>query len=145
MQTSPVFGVKEDGIEYVKRTGSYAVICKDETGEVALVKNEKGHYFLPGGGIKEDESLEGCIRRECIEEIGFKVNIKQCIGSAIQYFQSPNNHEYYLSEAYFYICNREEQQNPAEKGNALVWMKPIEAIKWLVHEHHKWAILNSLT
>ncbi|MGG0386191.1 NUDIX domain-containing protein [Priestia filamentosa] len=145
MQTNPVFGVKKDGIEYVKRTGSYAVIYEDTIGEVALVKNVKGHYFLPGGGIKEDESLEECIRRECIEEIGFKVNIKKCIGSAIQYFQSPNNHKYYLSEAYFYICDREEQQNPAEKENTLVWMKPIEATKQLVHEHHKWAILNSLT
>ncbi|AVD54522.1 hypothetical protein BEH_26105 (plasmid) [Priestia filamentosa] len=144
MQISPVFGVKEEGREYVKRMGSYAVIYKNKTDEVALVKNAKGHYFLPGGGIKEGESLEECISRECIEEIGFKVNIKKCIGSAIQYFQSPNHHKYYLSEAYFYMCDREEQQHPAEKENTLVWMKPNEATKRLVYEHHKWAILNSL-
>jgi 8-oxo-dGTP diphosphatase len=137
-----VFGVKEEGIEYLKRTGCYAVIYKKETDEVAIVQNKRGHYFLPGGGMKEDESLESCIKRECIEEIGFKVSIKKFIGSATQYFQSPNNHKYYLSEGYFYVCHREEQQSPLEKENTLMWIKRSEAIKILVHEHHKWAILN---
>ena len=139
-----VFGVKKDVIEYTKRIGGYAVIYKEETGEIAVVKNEKAHCFLPGGGLKLGESLEECIIRECREEVGLKVAVKKFIGSAKQYFQSPNDDIYYLNEGHFYTCNTEEEQVPLEKNNTLLWIEPSIAIKMLVHEHHRWAIVNFL-
>ncbi|QTL52637.1 NUDIX domain-containing protein [Priestia aryabhattai] len=144
MNNTAVFGVQEDGQTYINKIGSYAVIYDDEDCRIALIKNDKGHYFLPGGGLESDESLKDCVKRECLEEAGLKVSVQETIGIAKQYLKSPNDHKYYLSEGHFYICKQLSKQNPLEKGNELLWVKPSIAIKMLVHDHHKWAILKSL-
>lgn len=144
MKETAVFGVREEGEKYINKIGSYAVIYDNKQGKVALIKNNRGHYFLPGGGLENGESLENCIKRECIEEAGIKIGIQKFIGSAKQYFQSPNNHKYYVSEGHFYICKQLSEQLPLEEGNTLLWIDPSIALKMLVHNHHRWAILKSL-
>ncbi|MEH7314263.1 NUDIX hydrolase [Priestia megaterium] len=144
MNKTAVFGVQEDGQTYINKIGSYAVIYDNENCRIALIKNDKGHYFLPGGGLENGESLEDCIKRECIEEAGLEVSIQKFIGSAKQYFQSPSNNKYHLSEGHFYICQQLSKQIPLEKDNTLLWIKPSVAIKVVVHDHHKWAISQLL-
>lgn len=58
MNKTAVFGVQEDGQTYINKIGSYAVIYDNEDCRIALIKNDKGHYFLPGGGLENGESLE---------------------------------------------------------------------------------------
>lgn len=43
---------------------------------VHMVKNEKGHYFFAGGGLRKDKTLEAYVKRECLEEIDMIINIK---------------------------------------------------------------------
>ncbi|MBR6676039.1 MAG: NUDIX domain-containing protein [Clostridia bacterium] len=57
-----------EGISYYDRIGAY-LICI-ENNKLAVVRDPKG-YFLPGGGIDDGESLEECVKRECLEETGF--------------------------------------------------------------------------
>jgi 8-oxo-dGTP diphosphatase len=51
-----VFGEKRQGLNYQRRTGVYAVIFHHEKDKILTVRNETGHYFLPGGGMEENES-----------------------------------------------------------------------------------------
>jgi len=53
--------------QYTKRPGAYGIIENDD-GLIAVIKTKTG-YFLPGGGIEENESPEECLARECLEEI----------------------------------------------------------------------------
>lgn len=144
MKNNIVLGVHEDNQKYITKIGSYAVIYDEQISSIALIKNYKGDYFLPGGGLESDESLEECVKRECLEEAGLKVSIQENIGIAQQYFKSPNDYKYYLSEGHFYICKQLSKQIPLEKGNTLLWINPSAAVKMVVHNHHKWAISQLL-
>ncbi|MCT9852356.1 NUDIX domain-containing protein [Priestia megaterium] len=144
MKNNMVFGIHKDEQKYITKIGSYAVIYDNQRSSIALIKNHKGDPFLPGGGLENGESLEDCVKRECLEEAGLKVSIQKTIGVAKQYFKSPNDYKYYLSEGHFYMCKQLSKQLPLEKDNNLLWVKPSVAIKMLVHDHHKWAISQLL-
>jgi 8-oxo-dGTP pyrophosphatase MutT (NUDIX family) len=45
-------------------------IILDERMRVLVIEDDDGRYELPGGGWKEDESFEECVRREVKEELG---------------------------------------------------------------------------
>jgi 8-oxo-dGTP pyrophosphatase MutT (NUDIX family) len=48
-------------------------IILDERMRVLVIEDDDGRYELPGGGWKEDESFEECVRREVKEELGVDV------------------------------------------------------------------------
>ena len=68
-----VFGIK-DNKAYLDRKGAYLVPIRGE--KVGVVETAKG-YFLLGGGIEGEETDNQCIIRECIEETGYQVEIKE--------------------------------------------------------------------
>ena len=68
-----VFGIKKN-VNYMDREGAYLLPTKD--GKVGVVKTPKG-YFLLGGGLDSDESHEECIKRECFEEAGYAVSVRE--------------------------------------------------------------------
>lgn len=67
------FGIK-DNKAYLDRKGAYLVPIRGE--KVGVVETAKG-YFLLGGGIEGEETDNQCIIRECIEETGYQVEIKE--------------------------------------------------------------------
>lgn len=66
-----VFGIKKN-VNYMDREGAYLLPAKD--GKVGVVKTSKG-YFLLGGGLDSGENHEECLKRECLEEIGYTVSV----------------------------------------------------------------------
>ena len=40
-----------------------------------------GFWFLPGGGIEEDESIEQAAKREAQEELGLEIEIQRILGA----------------------------------------------------------------
>ena len=133
-----IFGDRIQGLDYQRRKGVYAVIFHHENDKVMTVRNESGHYFLPGGGIKDSESQVDCLRRELIEETGYLVSIGSFIGSAMSYFYSKKG-EPMLSDAYFYLVELTEKM--LEQGDHIIeWVDRKDVKKLLVHEHHHWAI-----
>ena len=73
-----IFG-KEENVAYLDRRGAYIIPIKGE--EIGVVETPKG-LFLLGGGIDGDETDNQCIIRECIEEAGYQVEIKERVCSA---------------------------------------------------------------
>ena len=71
-----VFGQKLQDKEYHDREAAYLVLVDGDL--FALVKTCSGKLFLPGGKIENGESKEECIIRECMEEMGVKVVVKDC-------------------------------------------------------------------
>lgn len=46
-------------------------------GRVVLLRNEVGDWDAPGGKAKPGESLNGCLKREIMEELNLKVAVKE--------------------------------------------------------------------
>ncbi|MGM0885268.1 MAG: NUDIX hydrolase [Bacillota bacterium] len=139
------FGVKEESKEYIWRPAVYCLMFNKKKNKIAVIQTSDGKYFLPGGGIENNETHEECLMREAHEEMGMQVQIGSFIGCARRYFYSTNEFIYYLSEGYFYLCHMGEPTGkPTEEDHFLQWIEPVQAIKSLFHEHQSWAVKEAL-
>jgi 8-oxo-dGTP diphosphatase len=145
MDKKRVFGQKEPGAHYVSRVGAYVVIPNEQQ-QLILVQAPNGAYFLPGGEIEAGETKEETVRRELIEELGFKGDIACYLGEAVDYFYSRHRDTYYYHPAYFYLMTKWQKiGEPTEAGNQLSWHAPEEAIRLLKRGSHSWAVKQWLT
>lgn len=119
-----VFGNKENKT-YFDRKGVYLISLKED--KFAVIRTPKG-YFLLGGGIDEDEQDDECIKRECIEEIGYSIVINQFIGSAETYCEHPEIGYFHPIQNYYFGELIEAIKEPIETDHVLEWV-PYEKIK----------------
>ncbi|OHB17068.1 MAG: hypothetical protein A2734_01470 [Parcubacteria group bacterium RIFCSPHIGHO2_01_FULL_40_30] len=106
-----------------------AIIIKDD--KILLIhriKNGQEYYVFPGGGVKEDESLEEALIREIKEELTLDIKVFK------QVFNITNQGR---EESYFLIqeydgtpqLNGEEKERMNENNQYTpVWIKVSEAI-----------------
>jgi 8-oxo-dGTP diphosphatase len=139
------FGEKEEGKDYIRRPAVYGLMFNSNKDKIAIIQTSDGKYFLPGGGIENNETHEECLKREALEEMGMEFEMGLFIGCARRYFYSTNEYKYYLSEGYFYLCDKGKQLGkPTEEDHFLHWMEPVQAIKSLFHEHQSWAVNEAI-
>lgn len=50
-------------------------------GKVALLKNDRGEWELPGGKLEPDEQPEECVAREIAEELAIEVDVGPLLDS----------------------------------------------------------------
>ncbi|WP_128895691.1 NUDIX hydrolase [Longirhabdus pacifica] len=137
------FGVKEKDVAYVLRPAVYGLLFRKENEQnvIAIIRTSRNQFFLPGGGIEDNETHEACLKRETIEEVGMEVEVGNFIGCAERYFYSTTEQKYYISEGHFYLCNHFRLLNvSSEEDHFLEWMKPLDAAASLYHEHQSWAV-----
>ncbi|MGK7377034.1 NUDIX hydrolase [Planococcus sp. 1R117A] len=140
-----IFGEKIEGIDYQLRKGVYAIIFSPQKNQVATVQLTRGSYFLPGGGLEDNESPEECLKREMLEETGYGLVIGPYIGNAQQLYYSSRTNIAMLNDGYFYLAEiGDKVQEPIEEDHLLKWIPVSEADKLLFHEHHIWAVKEGL-
>lgn len=62
------------------RTAPKAIIIQDGKLLVTCNRDDEGvFYLLPGGGQQHEETLPEALRRECLEEIGAKVEVGELL------------------------------------------------------------------
>lgn len=66
--------------DYAVRNVVRCVILSDDGNKVLLF----GHY-LPGGGVEDGETDADAIARECMEEVGAKVEVIKALGQIVTY------------------------------------------------------------
>ena len=138
-----IFGEKLENIKYIHRSGVYGVIVNNE-GKVAVLKTITGYFLLPGGGIENNETHKECLERECLEEIGCRINVDKYLGKASMYHLSKQN-KYILGIGYFYMVNLQcNSKYEIEKDKELVWMDPYECMKCLPLENQAWAVSKAI-
>ena len=100
------YGLSElpEGAKTIRRRAARAVIRKDES--VLMILTNKGDFKFPGGGFKDNETAEQCLKRELLEETGYSlVTDGQCIGRALE--QNPDKFEedcYFSMLSEYYLC-----------------------------------------
>lgn len=139
------FGEKKEDITYIRRPAVYCLMFDSHKENLAIIQTIDGKYFLPGGGIENNETHEECLKRKALEEMGMAIEMGNYVGCARRYFYSTNENRYYLSEGYFYLCDIGMQINKAtEEEHFLKWIEPIDAIGKLFHEHQSWAVNEAI-
>lgn len=131
-----VFGIKEN-TNYIERAGAYLIPVSE--GKVGIVKTAKG-YFLLGGGLDNGESHEECIRRECLEEIGYTVSVGNKICSAEMYCEYSTIGYFHPIQTY-YVGELMEQVNVAvEDDHEFLWMDYDDVVDNMYLEMQRWAL-----
>ena len=135
-----VFGIKEN-VNYIDRAGVYLVPAKD--GKVGVVKTPKG-YFLIGGGVDSGENHEECIKRECLEEIGYTVSVGKQICSAEMYCKHPSIGYFHPIQTYYVGELLEQVSLPVEDDHEFVWGDYNELVDEMYLEMQRWALAQCL-
>lgn len=82
-------------------------------GKLLMVKNRKGDYKFPGGGLEKGETVEEALLREIKEETGYNsIEIKEKTGTVIQ--QNMDKYEkdtYFRMESIYYYCILKDDNN----------------------------------
>src|SRR5262245_44678624 len=99
-----VFGAAPAGVVCHARHAAYAVISNSDGGVAAIraaLLDGTVRYWLPGGGIEENESPEEAVVREVREELGRGLCRLGRIGQAIQFFYAGTEDRWYEMRAIF--------------------------------------------
>lgn len=118
----------EEAQSYRLRETARAVVFNVE-GNVAILHATKNLYYkLPGGGLEDGEDHVEALRRECLEEIGFDVEVITELGQVEEYRKL---HEL-RQVSYCYAARTIGEQMPTnlmqdevEEGFETVWL-PLE-------------------
>ena len=133
------FGEYNPKIEYRERLGCYAVII-NEKWQGCVVKTPGG-YFLPGGGIESGEDDEQCLRRECIEEIGYDITLNDYIGEAAVYTETRKKNDYLKAVGRFYLSTlKESNEGQVDEDHEMVWLNIGDCIRELFLKNQSWAV-----
>lgn len=122
-----------------KREAARAVLTDDQ-GLVPLLFVQKYEYHkLPGGGIETGEDIMTALERECMEEVGCKVDIKGEVGMVIEYRSEWKFHQ--TSYAYFgKILEKGEPdftQEELDEEFTVVWVPFNQVVKKLTQDEPK--------
>ncbi len=131
-----IFGEKENQ-NYHDRKGAYIIPIKDN--QIAVVKTNKGLFFL-GGGIENNETDTQCIKRECLEECGYNVAIKEKLCSAETYTTHAKIGYFHPIQTYYLGELLDKVQEPIEKEHQLLWFDINKIIDKMYAEMHNWVL-----
>ena len=135
-----IFGTKEDK-KYVDRIGAYIILIRGN--EVGIVETPKG-YFLLGGGLDADETDFQCIKRECMEEAGYEVEIEKKVGSAETYMLHPTIGYFHPIQSYYVGKLLDKVSEPIESDHVFKYVKVDEIGNKMYFEMQRWAIEQAI-
>jgi 8-oxo-dGTP diphosphatase len=138
-----VFGKKIDSIAYIPRPGAYGILL-NEKGLVASIQMN-GRCFLPGGGLEPGESIQQCLKRELLEEVGCEFERAEPVGRADEYFKSLPEDAYYLGQGHFLLVpDFRIIAEPTDKTHTVLWQPPETVLARLVHLSQRWGLARAL-
>lgn len=136
---NPIFTInpenisEQDAAHFTIRLAARGVVYDEHKNIALLPVTKHGYYKLPGGGIDEGEDKRDTFRRECLEEIGYDVEIENELGEIIEYRTESSK----VQTSYCYVGKRiGDKQQTALTDNEIengfiepVWVSLDEAIE----------------
>lgn len=135
-----VFGTKENE-KYVDRKGAYIIPIKGD--EIGVVETPKGFYLL-GGGLNPGETVFQCIKRECMEEAGYEVEIKREVGSAETYSLHPTIGYFHSIQTYYVGELLDKIKEPIEPDHVFKYVRFDDLRDKMYLEMQLWAIEQAM-
>ena len=131
-----IFGAKEN-VEYVDREGAYLIPIHNK--QVGVIRTNKG-YFLLGGGLEKGESHVECVERECMEELGYRISVKEKICSAESYTIHPAIGYFHPTQTYYTGELISKVDEPVEKDHEFLWIEYEKLKGNMFVEMQNWAL-----
>lgn len=136
-----VFGHQDDRLQYKTRIGAYIIIPDVQRYRMLLVTAPNGALLLPGGEMEAGEDQAATLKRELLEEAGFKVSGVHYLGRSGEYYYSHFRQQAYYNPGYFYVATAYEKvKDPLEDFNNLIWLPIPQGLQGLKRPTHQWAV-----
>lgn len=123
----------------LERISVYGVIVNDK--HEILVVDVRGKYHLPGGGIDAGEDEQEALRREVLEETGYRIMDLHFVGKANQFL--PNASLGPMNKlGTFYSANVGQQSSTArvELDHVPEWVDYDKLMSSTMNEFQQWAV-----
>lgn len=137
---SKEFGVKEDGANYAERVGSYGIAIR---GDSVLIESAQLGYFLPGGGVEKNETIEEALVREFLEETGYELIAYKKLVKAIEYVVVPTKNLYLKKVLHFYtveVGSKTKPLYPDGHEYPVEWISVQQIQKRMLLQSQWWAV-----
>lgn len=122
----------------MKKEYSYgAVLYKVENGEVLFLVEHMGlgHTSLPKGHIEEGESIEDCVHRELLEELGIHIKLDTSFSKTISYSPYPD----ILKDVTFFLATPLDEEIKVDHDEVVSaeWLNFMQALQALTFPSDK--------
>ena len=131
-----IFGIKGNH-EYLDRKGAYFIPCCNN--RVGVVQTPKGYFFL-GGGLESGEEHLACIKRQCLEEVGYLPFVKGKLCSAEAYINHPTIGYFHPIQTYYFGKLLDKVSAPTETDHVLCWIEYEQLKGKMFVEMQNWAL-----
>lgn len=100
-----------------------------ERGKILITKRPEGTHLeglweFPGGKKKNMETLEQCMEREIMEELGIKIKIEK------ELYEVQHEYESKIVDLHFFQCSIIEGIASPKEGQEMRWIEPLEISKY---------------
>ena len=131
-------GKKVEELKYTKRPRAYAIIERKKDNKIAIATD--GEYFFLGGGIEEGETETQALKRELIEESGYRIkNIK--FFDKVKAWADGGDRGPLDVTATIYTAEFDKKvTEPIEKDHKILWIDPTEYKNKLYHEYQRYLL-----
>lgn len=132
-------GNKVEGTKYTKRPASYVIIERKEDKNIAIATEGKNYFFL-GGGIENEETKIEALKREVMEEAGYRIKNVKYFDKITAWADGVKRGPLDVT-ATFYIANFDEKiTEPIEKDHRVLWVNPKNYKDKLFHEYQRYIL-----
>jgi 8-oxo-dGTP diphosphatase len=132
----PRYGEPFDtGQRYVNRLGAYAVIRQGDDVLVTEQDATNREFQLPGGALDPGEGALRALHRECLEEVGWRINVVRRLGAFQRYTYMPEYDLWARKVCHIYLARPVRRLGPpSESEHSAVWMTIPDALQLLAIE-----------
>lgn len=126
-----------DPAKYRERVAARAVVFDQDNNVALLHATVLNYHKLPGGGIDEGEDVIAALKRECLEEIGCKIENIVELGSIEEFRNKISLHQWshcYTARVVGEKGTPHLEEDEVAEGFETVWMPLTDAIKTLESE-----------
>lgn len=152
MKTLKIFNIElvleEEIAQFTLRRAIRAVVFDDDNNVAILHISRDNYYSLPGGGVKNAETYEQGLVRECWEETGCKVEIVSEIGQTDEIRKDKkqiNRSNGYVVRVVGEKGNLNLEEDEKGEEVELLWVEIKEAVRLVSAHSEKMDIYNRYT
>lgn len=131
-------GKKIKGLQYTKRPGAYSIIEREEDDKIAIATD--GEYFFLGGGIEEGETEIEALKRELIEESGYRIKNIKYFDKVMAWADGGDRGPLDVTATIYTAQFDEKVAEPIEKDHKVLWVHAIEYKDKLYHEYQRYLL-----